>query len=297
MSSLNGCFMYKNHFALEPPGSIAQYYGTTDPDGWIICDGQTRSVSDGRFGELYIILGNGNSNSITPPDLRNRFLYGTTSNIGTTGGSTTRSLAIEHIPSHNHGISISDPGHSHTVTASQGAHSHTSTITDPGHSHTITASQDAHSHTVDVYDYGHRHLQYAYSLGDGKLGGGQDGGVYKGTSYNGSNLVNTGNFTTRSGTRVNTANTDQATPSISGSASSASTDITSNSNSKNPTIRASANSASTGISASSNSQQPGIDASSTASSTGISASSSSIGNGNSFNTMPPYYTVNFIMKY
>jgi microcystin-dependent protein len=164
MSVLAATNTYKNHTASSPVGCIMQYLGKSDPDGWIICDGQTRNVSDGRFAELSRIIG-GTSNSITPPDLRGKFLYGassTTGNMGQTGGSTTQQLSTDNMPSHNHSISISDGGHSHTINMSQDAHSHSISISDPGHKHTVSASQDAHDHTVTISDPGHGHSITAY---------------------------------------------------------------------------------------------------------------------------------------
>jgi microcystin-dependent protein len=96
--------------------------GAGDPDGWVICDGIKRTVTDGRFAIvaplLNTIMGTNNntSNSITPPDLRNRFLLGsnaTGANIGTTGGSTTVTLTTDNMPSHSH--TVNDPGHSHQI--------------------------------------------------------------------------------------------------------------------------------------------------------------------------------------
>ena len=319
MTTLSTSNTYKNHTASTPVGCIMQYLGTSDPNGWIICDGQIRSVSDGRFSELCTMIG-GTSNSVTPPDLRGKFLYGassTTTNIGTTGGSATTQLSNNNLPSHSHTISISDPDHkhtisisqtehshtvtitdpkhSHTVSASQTEHSHTNTITDPGHVHSITASQTAHKHAITYNDPGHVHHQRAFLQGDGHLGGGQEGGVYKSTSYEGSTLVET------NPTSYNAAGIALTIAAIDGNAisttvTSALTGISASSNSKAPTITASATSALTGISASSNSQQPGISASSVTSFTGISASSESVGSGISFDIMPSYYTVNFIMK-
>ena len=320
MTTLSTSNTYKNHTASTPVGCIMQYLGTSDPDGWIICDGQRRSVSDGRFSELCTMIG-GTSNSVTPPDLRGKILYGassTTTNIGATGGSATIQLSNDNLPSHNHSISISDPGHnhsigmsqdahshtisvsdpahSHTINISQSAHSHTNTITDPGHGHNITASQTAHQHPINLYDPGHEHQQQAYLHGEGALGGGQDGGVYKASSYNNSSLVQT-NGTGSEFTGIRLGIREIAAPAISASVNSAVTNITStDTDSQQPAVSMNIKSSSTGISASSNSQQPGIDASSTASSTGISASSASAGSGNSLNIMPAYYTVNFIMK-
>jgi microcystin-dependent protein len=124
-------YTYKDHYISAPPGSISTYLGggtTTsgtnpgDPDGWVICDGQLRTVSDGRFANLAAILNTymgvstNTSNSIIPPDLREQFLRGCDSaatNVKATGGSATISLSATHLPAHSHTITVNDTTHSH----------------------------------------------------------------------------------------------------------------------------------------------------------------------------------------
>lgn len=64
-----------------PAGSIVAYLGTTDPSGWVICDGTARTNnSDNRYNRLNALsIGTGGSGttSYTPPDLRGSFLRGT----------------------------------------------------------------------------------------------------------------------------------------------------------------------------------------------------------------------------
>ena len=321
MSSLIESYKYKSYSFAIPPGCIMQYYGTTDPDGWIICDGQTRNVSDGRFAELSVILGNGNSNSITPPNFNGKFLSGaqTVTGINITGGSNSKSLTTDNLPSHNHTITISDPNHSHSISASQTAHSHTVTISDPGHAHGNSVSQDSHSHTVTITDPGHTHTanlsqtnhshngyfadpshthtQQAYTQGDGALGpGGENGtGVYKQSPYANAPMLGM-NYTDYATTGI-WATTDSRTPAISASLASNTTGITIATDSKTPAITASSASNTTKITSSSNSQTPNISASSASSTTGITASSGSVGNGSAFDIMPPYYGIKYIIKY
>jgi microcystin-dependent protein len=71
--------------ATPPIGSIIAYFGSSDPPGWVICNGTVRTNgSDGRYSALLTMsIGSGTTGSYTPPDLRGMFLRGT----GTYGGS------------------------------------------------------------------------------------------------------------------------------------------------------------------------------------------------------------------
>ena len=136
---------------LVSPGSIMSYIGTIDPEGWIICDGVLRTATDNRYSVLAGLLG-GTGNSITPPDLRDRFLRGnSTTSILTKAGSATITLTNANMPEHNHIIDISDNGHSHDISVPRtSTHTHNATITNPTddnihyHSHGLTVV--AHSH-------------------------------------------------------------------------------------------------------------------------------------------------------
>lgn len=103
-----------------PVGSIMPYVGggtTTsgtnpgDPAGWILCDGQLRTSTDGRYASLapimntYMGVTTNTSNYIIPPDLRSKFIYGqdTTGTLtNSTGGASTVTLTSSNIPSHSH---------------------------------------------------------------------------------------------------------------------------------------------------------------------------------------------------
>ena len=75
-----------------PAGVIVMWSGTIEdiPDGWRLCDG-----TDGT------------------PDLSDRFVMGTTSDPGFTGGASAQTLTTGNLPSHTH--PVSDPGHSHRI--------------------------------------------------------------------------------------------------------------------------------------------------------------------------------------
>jgi microcystin-dependent protein len=100
----------------------------SDPDGWVICDGQTRTVTDSRYAVIAPLLNTvlgvttNTANSIRPPDLTGKFLYGssTPTTVNTTGGATSTTLTSNNMPQHNH--TVNETAHTHTAT--QSAHSH-----------------------------------------------------------------------------------------------------------------------------------------------------------------------------
>ena len=101
---------------LLPVGSIIMWNGTTVPAGWALCDGGTYTLDAGG--------------TIVTPNLMDRFIVGadaTNGNgvaVGTyaytnTGGATSTILSTANLPSHdhtiNHGHTVTDPMHSHTL--------------------------------------------------------------------------------------------------------------------------------------------------------------------------------------
>ena len=77
-----------------PSGGVIMWSGSSIPNGWLICDG--------TYGT---------------PDLTNRFVMGgTTSQVGTIGGSDEKTLQINHMPSHTHNTtSTQAANHTHTI--------------------------------------------------------------------------------------------------------------------------------------------------------------------------------------
>ena len=124
-------FTYINHSIVPPPGSIMPYIGsgTTsggtnpgDPDGWVICDGEPRIVSDNRFVNVFSLLNtylstsSNTSNTITPPNLTGQFIYGnasTATDVMDSGGSSTVTLTTDTLPTHSH--TVNDSGHLHNT--------------------------------------------------------------------------------------------------------------------------------------------------------------------------------------
>lgn len=128
---------FNGHSTGAPTGSIMSYMGTSDPGGFVICDGILRNNGqDGRYNKL--IAANIGSGTIylnyTPPNLTNLFLRGssTITNINKLGGSASVKLTSNELPKHNH--KITDNGHIHAIPDKQ----HTHGITDNGHNHSTT---------------------------------------------------------------------------------------------------------------------------------------------------------------
>ena len=94
-------------------GDTVSGSNASDPDGWVICDGQNRISTDGRYATLagmlntYNSVSTNTSNSIYPPDLRSCFIYGNASSSTKTkgsGGSSTRTLTSDNLPAHTHPV-------------------------------------------------------------------------------------------------------------------------------------------------------------------------------------------------
>jgi len=154
-------FLFKDRPVVPPVGTIIQYIGTSDPDGWLICNGLLRTEQDGRFFELAKVLNDmedrvrnasgfaivNDANHCTPPDLSGRIMYGKsgTDKIGKMTGNKMKTLDATNIPSHTH--LVTDGGHTHGGFTGQHDHSylenyHNHGITDRGHSHTYEYRKD-----------------------------------------------------------------------------------------------------------------------------------------------------------
>ncbi|MDR1322839.1 MAG: hypothetical protein LBK68_00195 [Candidatus Margulisbacteria bacterium] len=157
-----------------PIGMILMMDGswTDGRGGWYICDG--RDTPHGKT-----------------PNLKDKFIRGSTTSGGTGGGSATLSEA--NLPSHNHsltGLTITGGGeHSHGVgtlaaSSSSATHSHSNG--------TLAVSITGGTHGHIVTDTGHTHTVTAQAGDDGGVG------YLVGGNYDGPNdaTVNTGNATT-----------------------------------------------------------------------------------------------------
>jgi len=109
---------------LIPAGTIAATVKSTADTGWLLLSGQTITSADSTYPSLWSAAPASwkSGTSLILPNLANRTLFqaGTTT-LGATGGSAT--IAEANLPSHVHtvnppntNVSISDPGHNHSVT-------------------------------------------------------------------------------------------------------------------------------------------------------------------------------------
>lgn len=119
-------------WATVPVGAIMPFAGTTPPPGWLVCNGQAvnRYVYSALFAAIYVTYGSGDgSNTFNVPNLVNRFPLGRDTgglSLGSTGGSSTKTLQWSEIPPHWHAVSL-DHGHTASMTAA-GNHSHSATF-------------------------------------------------------------------------------------------------------------------------------------------------------------------------
>lgn len=130
-------------------------------------------VNQQEPGEDWITLYGGTPDiSFGTPDLRNRFLMGSNTNLGTYGGQSNINLTIANLPPHNHGGGI----HKHSsVISNRVDHTHNAIPVDYGTSESVATSLynenydspsgEGHSHNIDIQNSGE--IIQTQGLGDG----------------------------------------------------------------------------------------------------------------------------------
>ena len=95
--------------AMYPPGAIMAYVNATsssDPSGWVICDGVARSITDTRYINV-VSLGIGSTAGLTlytPPNLRGTFLRGATVATSPYVGPSVNAFQDQQIINHGHTV-------------------------------------------------------------------------------------------------------------------------------------------------------------------------------------------------
>ena len=119
--------------SITPIGVIRLFAGSTAPNGWLVCNGDT--ISRSAYNNLFKVIGTtygvGNSNTtFTLPDMRGRCPIGvgtgaslTARTLGSNVGAETATLAQVNLPSHTHTTTVGTQSANHTHTGTSGGHS------------------------------------------------------------------------------------------------------------------------------------------------------------------------------
>lgn len=94
-----------------PVGVVSPYAGTTDPTGWLICDG--RAISRSAYGALFQAIGTSfgagdGSTTFNIPDARSRVWVGYSADdpafntMGQKAGEKQHTLTLSEMPAHSH---------------------------------------------------------------------------------------------------------------------------------------------------------------------------------------------------
>ncbi len=153
--------------AVIPTGAIWMFGMTSEPTGWLLCDGRTVTIS--AYPNLFAAIsnhygGDGISN-FALPNLSGRFPIGQNATFpinGALGGSTTKAIAVTNLPPHNHAI---NHNHASFNTGDSGTHDHAIHSTGGDANNNTTVKQGAsgggnfkgpiqgdgsHKHAIDV---------------------------------------------------------------------------------------------------------------------------------------------------
>ena len=229
--------VFQNQQGLAPIGSGALWFTATPPANYVFADGASRSTA-APFDKLFAIFGTAfnqagdAAGTFRTPNPAQFFLFGAgpSNPVGSSGGSSSVTLATANLPPHAH--PIVDVAHNHGVNQSSHAH----VIATGSHAHGIVTGSHAHSGVATGLT----------GPGTGSIAGGVGGGNLQ--MGNTSTAGNLGGNTDTAGNLG--GNTDTQTTAVSLNASG------------------------TGLSTTQNA-----------------------GSGAAFNVVPPFFAVNFIIRY
>jgi microcystin-dependent protein len=146
-----------------PTGAIVMFAGSSAPSGYLMCDGSavSRTVYSALFSIIGVSYGAGDSSTtFNVPDLRGRFALGSSGShaLASVGGEENHVLSWSEMPSHAHSLST------HVHSLSNHTHLGVNHLHGMDHYHNIPA-QGFHAHGLG----GHVHGYTAISFSGGNL--------------------------------------------------------------------------------------------------------------------------------
>jgi microcystin-dependent protein len=152
-------------FNQTPSGVVSAYAGTSAPSGYLMCDGS--AVSRATYAALFAVIGEthgqgDNATTFNVPDYRGRFLRGVDGGAAVdpdaasrtamaTGGNTGDNVgSVQSDATAKNGLTITDPGHAHTVPRNTVSDSGSFMIVTAGGATTSTATPPTNSNTTGI---------------------------------------------------------------------------------------------------------------------------------------------------